>query len=57
MAQPHAAPTGEKLAEEMAKISYEPFLPVERKLVTWSLVLGLVLLVVLVIIGTAIFPG
>lgn len=36
-----------KLAEEMAAIPYEPLLPVEKKLIAWSLGLGVVLLGVL----------
>ena len=44
-----------KVAEEMAKIPYEPFLPVERKLITWSLILGAVLLVVLIWISYTFF--
>jgi hypothetical protein len=30
-----------KIAEELKKMEYEPLLPVERKLVAWSLALGL----------------
>lgn len=44
-----------KVAEEMAQIPYEPFMPVERKLVTWSLILGVVLLGVLIWIAEAFF--
>ena len=43
------APSGEaKVSEELAKIPYEPLLPIEKKLIVWSLVLGVVLLAVLV---------
>ncbi|HZI83982.1 MAG TPA: hypothetical protein VFF44_08705 [Casimicrobiaceae bacterium] len=38
-----------KLAEEMQKMAYEPLLPVEKKLIGWSLGLGIVLLIVLLI--------
>jgi hypothetical protein len=48
---------GPKVAEELAKIQYEPFLPIERKLVTWSLILGAVLLVLLVWISYTFFTG
>ncbi len=48
---------GPQVAEELAKIQYEPFLPIERKLVTWSLVLGAVLLVLLVWISYTFFTG
>jgi hypothetical protein len=52
------APAGApKVAEEMGKIQYEPFLPIERKLVTWSLILGAVLLVVLVWTSYTFFTG
>jgi len=50
-------PTEGKVAEELAKIPYEPFLPVEAHLVTWSLVLGAVLLGVLVWVSYAFFAG
>lgn len=46
-----------KLAEELAKIPLEPFLPIEAKLVTWSLVLGVGLLAVLVWVSYTFFPG
>lgn len=35
-----------KLAEEMRKMEEEEFLPVEKKLVSWSIGLGVVLLIV-----------
>ena len=37
-----------KLVDELKKMPYEPLLPIEKKLVLWSLVLGVFLLVVLV---------
>jgi hypothetical protein len=40
-----------KIADEMGKMAYEPLLPVEKKLITWSLGLGIVLLVVLALIS------
>jgi hypothetical protein len=36
-----------KIGEEMGKMAYEPLLPVEKKLIGWSLGLGIVLLIVL----------
>jgi hypothetical protein len=42
-----------KLAEEMQKMAYEPLLPIEKKLIVWSLSLGIALLVVLVLISRA----
>jgi hypothetical protein len=46
-----------KVADEMAQIPYEPFEPVERKLVAWSLGLGVVLLVLLVWLSYTFFAG
>ncbi len=40
-----------KLADEMRKMVYEPLLPIEKKLIVWSLSLGIVLLVALVLIS------
>jgi hypothetical protein len=40
-----------KLADEMQKMVYEPLLPIEKKLIGWSLSLGIILLVVLVLIS------
>jgi hypothetical protein len=37
-----------KLAEELRRMEYEPLLPIEKKLIGWSLALGLALIVVLV---------
>ena len=42
-----------KLADEMQMMVYEPLLPVEKKLIVWSLSLGIVLLVALVLISRA----
>ena len=40
-----------KLADEMRKMRAEPLLPIEKKLIAWSLGLGIVLLIVLVAIS------
>ncbi|HWA48581.1 MAG TPA: hypothetical protein VG742_09925 [Dongiaceae bacterium] len=40
-----------KIADEMRKMHAEPLLPIEKKLITWSLGLGIILLVVLVAIS------
>ena len=40
-----------KIADEMGKMRHEPLLPVEKKLIAWSLAVGIVLLVVLAIIS------
>ncbi len=44
-----------KIAEELQKMQSEPILPIERKLVTWSILLGLVMIVVLVGINRLLF--
>ncbi|HSN41619.1 MAG TPA: hypothetical protein VLT92_15670 [Burkholderiales bacterium] len=44
-----------KLSEEIQKMRYEPLLPIERKLIGWSLGLGIILLVVLVAISRIFF--
>lgn len=46
-----------KLAEELKKMEYEPLLPVEKKLIGWSLALGFALVVLLVWINQAFFKG
>lgn len=46
-----------KLAEELKKMEYEPMLPVENKLVAWSIGLGIILLGLLVWISYTYFPG
>ena len=39
-----------KVGEEIRKMPVEPLLPVEKKLIGWSLGLGVVLLVVLIVL-------
>jgi len=46
-----------RLAEEMEKMEYEPLLPVEKKLIIWSISLGLFLLVVLTWVSYTYFPA
>jgi hypothetical protein len=46
-----------KLAEELRKMASEPLLPVERRLIGWSLGLGVALLGLLVWISKRFFPG
>lgn len=46
-----------KLADEIQKMEYEPLLPVEKKLVAWSIGLGVVSLLLLVWISYTFFPG
>jgi hypothetical protein len=55
--QPFSASNTEpELAQEMAAIPYEPLLPIEKKLILWSLIIGIVLLVVLVWLSFTYFP-
>ena len=46
-----------KIAEEMKKMEWEPLLPIEKKLIAWSISLGVVLLFVLYWISSTFFPG
>jgi hypothetical protein len=46
-----------KLVEEMAAIPYEPLLPIEKKLIAWSLILGIALLGLLVWLSNTLFPA
>lgn len=46
-----------KIADEMAKMHAEPLLPIEKKLIIWSLSLGVALLIVLVLLAnTSLLP-
>ena len=58
----HAHVFVEKKAAPMAEPApqaeeYEPLLPVEKKLIAWSLIIGVVLLVILIGVSYAFFPG
>ena len=44
-----------KLAEELERMAQEPLLPIEKKLIIWSLVLGVALIVILVWISHRFF--
>jgi hypothetical protein len=46
-----------KLSEELKKMEYEPLLPIEKKLIAWSIGLGIVLLGILVWTSYTFFPG
>lgn len=50
-------PEETKLAEELKKMEYEELLPVEKKLITWSIVLGVILLFILVWVSYTFFPA
>ena len=45
-----------KLSEELKKMEWEPLLPVEKKLIGYSLILGVVLLGILVWVSYTFFP-
>jgi len=45
------------IGEGLQKIPYEPLLPIEKKLIGWSLGLGLALMVVLIFISYTYFPA
>ena len=45
-----------KVGEEIRKMPVEPLLPIEKKLIGWSLGLGIVLLVILIFLTRA-FPA
>ena len=44
-----------KISEELKKMEYEPLLPIEKKLIAWSIGLGIVLLAVLVLLSRNFF--
>jgi hypothetical protein len=43
--------------EELAKMEWEPLLPIEKKLIGWSLGLGTALLFILYYVSSIFFPG
>ncbi len=45
------------ISEELQRMEYEPLLPVEKKLIAWSIGLGIGLLALLLWISHAFFPG
>jgi hypothetical protein len=44
-----------KIGEELRKMESEPLLPIEKQLVTWSIVIGVVLLLVLLALNRFLF--
>lgn len=46
-----------RLSEELRQMKYEPLLPVEKRLVVWSIGIGVILLGILVWISHTFFPG
>jgi len=45
-----------RIGEEIRKMEAEPLLPVEKKLIAWSLILGVALLAVLIWTGNSSLP-
>jgi len=45
-----------EMSTEMKKMEYEPLLPVEKKLIGWSLGLGVTLLIFLYWLSVTLFP-
>ena len=46
-----------KLSEELKKMEYEPLLDIEKKLIGWSIGLGVALLGILVWVSYTFFPA
>ena len=46
-----------RLIDELQKMEYEELLPVEKKLISWSIIIGIVSLGILVWISYTFFPG
>ncbi len=46
-----------RLADELERMEYEPLLPVEKKLIFWSIVIGTVLLGILTWLSYTFFPA
>lgn len=46
-----------RLADELERMEYEPLLPVEKKLIFWSIAAGVVLLGILTWLSYAFFPA
>lgn len=54
-----AAPEAANLVTELEKMAeqYEPLLPVEKQLISWSVALGIITLGLLVWVSYTFFPG
>jgi hypothetical protein len=50
-------PDDPNLKEEIRRMAAEPLLPVEKKLIAGSLILGVILLAILVWVSRHFFPG
>lgn len=45
-----------RIGEEIARMEAEPLLPIEKKLIAWSLIVGFVLLAILLATGNSSLP-
>jgi uncharacterized membrane protein YvbJ len=45
-----------KISEELEKMEYEEMLPVEKKLILWSIAVGIILLGILIWVSYTFFP-
>jgi len=50
-------PEDPKIADELKRMGHEPLLPVEKRLIAWSLSVGVALLGLLIWISAKFFPG
>jgi hypothetical protein len=50
-------PQDPKLSDEIKQMEYEPLLPIEKRLIAWSLLLGVGLLGLLIWLSRTFFPG
>ncbi len=57
MAKASTISTQPRLVDELGKMEKEPLLPIEKKLIVWSIGLGLGLLAVLVWVSYTFFPA
>jgi hypothetical protein len=55
--RPEVIQVEERLAKEMAAMAKEPLLPVEKRLIAWSLGLGVALLGILMWVSLRFFPA
>jgi hypothetical protein len=46
-----------QIHEELRKMPDEPLLPIEKKLIGWSLGLGVVLMLILIFVSRTFFPA
>ena len=46
-----------KLIDELQKMEYDPLLPVEKKLIGWSIAIGIIALAFLIWVSHAFFPS